>query len=415
MKTLIIGGGPAGMIAAISAADSGDDVTLFEKNEKLGKKLFITGKGRCNVTNNCERDKFFDNVLGNSKFLYSAFAKFDNHALMELIEELGTPLKVERGERVFPVSDHSSDIIRALSNGLKGRGVKVRLNESVKDILIEDGQVIGLVTDKGETVNADKVIVCTGGVSYKSTGSTGDGYMWGSKLGHRITTPVPALVPLVTHDSWVYELQGLSLKNVKLSLFIDGKMKYSDMGEMLFTHFGLSGPLVLTASSYLASAKDYKEAYVVIDNKPALSNEEFDKRLIRELTAGNNKEIKNILGEIYPSKMAKLICGLAGIDQYKKCNEIKKEERLALVDITKKMKININRTRDFDEAIITHGGISLKDVNPKTMESKLVSGLFFAGEVLDLDALTGGFNLQIAFSTGHLAGENKEEENYYEY
>ncbi|MCQ2543686.1 MAG: NAD(P)/FAD-dependent oxidoreductase [Lachnospiraceae bacterium] len=414
MKTIIIGGGPAGMIAAISAADSGSDVILFEKNEKLGKKLFITGKGRCNVTNNCEKDKFFDNIMGNSKFLYSAFAKFDNHALMELIESLGTPLKVERGERVFPVSDHSSDIIRALTKGLKDRAVEVRLNDSVKEILTEDNIAKGVLTDKGEKYTADKVIVCTGGVSYKSTGSTGDGYIWGSKTGHRITTPKPSLVPLVTHDKWVYDLQGLSLKNVKLSLYIDGKVKYSDMGEMLFTHFGLSGPLVLTASAYLASAKDYKEAYVIIDNKPALSFEEFDKRLIRELTAGNNKEIKNILGEIYPSKMAKIICGLAGIDQYKKCNEIKKEERNALVEITKKMKIMVNRTRDFDEAIITHGGISLKDVNPKTMESKLIKGLYFAGEVLDLDALTGGFNLQIAFSTGYLAGCN-EGGGYYEY
>lgn len=414
MKTIIIGGGPAGMIAAISAADSGSDVILFEKNEKLGKKLFITGKGRCNVTNNCEKDKFFDNIMGNSKFLYSAFAKFDNHALMELIESLGTPLKVERGERVFPVSDHSSDIIRALTKGLKDRAVEVRLNDSVKEILTEDNIAKGVLTDKGEKYTADKVIVCTGGVSYKSTGSTGDGYIWGSKTGHRITTPKPSLVPLVTHDKWVYDLQGLSLKNVKLSLYIDGKVKYSDMGEMLFTHFGLSGPLVLTASAYLASAKDYKEAYVIIDNKPALSFEEFDKRLIRELTAGNNKEIKNILGEIYPSKMAKIICGLARIDQYKKCNEIKKEERNALVEITKKMKIMVNRTRDFDEAIITHGGISLKDVNPKTMESKLIKGLYFAGEVLDLDALTGGFNLQIAFSTGYLAGCN-EGGGYYEY
>lgn len=414
MKTIIIGGGPAGMIAAISAADSGSDVILFEKNEKLGKKLFITGKGRCNVTNNCEKDKFFDNIMGNSKFLYSAFAKFDNHALMELIESLGTPLKVERGERVFPVSDHSSDIIRALTKGLKDRAVEVRLNDSVKEILTEDNIAKGVLTDKGEKYTSDKVIVCTGGVSYKSTGSTGDGYIWGSKTGHRITTPKPSLVPLVTHDKWVYDLQGLSLKNVKLSLYIDGKVKYSDMGEMLFTHFGLSGPLVLTASAYLASAKDYKEAYVIIDNKPALSFEEFDKRLIRELTAGNNKEIKNILGEIYPSKMAKIICGLAGIDQYKKCNEIKKEERNALVEITKKMKIMVNRTRDFDEAIITHGGISLKDVNPKTMESKLIKGLYFAGEVLDLDALTGGFNLQIAFSTGYLAGCN-EGGGYYEY
>lgn len=393
------------MLAAISASDSGDDVILFEKNEKLGKKLFITGKGRCNVTNACERDKFFENIPENSKFLYSSFAKFDNNALMSLIESLGTPLKTERGERVFPVSDHSSDIIKALKEGLSVRNVEVRLNSSVKNINVNDDGVYGITLDNGEVFRGDKVIVCTGGLSYKSTGCTGDGLYWASKFGHRIETPVPSLVPLTTKEKWVYELQGLSLKNVEMSLIVDGKKKYEEMGEMLFTHFGISGPLSLTASSVLAHQKDYKEVYVCIDNKPALSEEEFDKRLIRELKEGNNKEIKNIMKNIYPLKMAGIICNLAGIDPFKKCNEITKEDRQALVKVTKKMKISISGTRDFDEAIITKGGVSLKDVDPKTMESKRVKGLFFAGEVLDLDAFTGGFNLQIAFSTGYAAGD----------
>lgn len=393
------------MLAAISAADSGDEVVLFEKNEKLGKKLFITGKGRCNVTNACEREKFFENIPENSKFLYSSFAKFDNNDLMNLIESLGTPLKIERGERVFPQSDHSSDIIKALKEGLSLRNVDVRLNTSVKKLNVNDEGICGITLDSGEVVGGDKVIVCTGGLSYKTTGCTGDGLNWASKLGHRIEPLVPSLVPLTTKEKWVYELQGLSLKNVKLSLIVDGKNKYEEMGEMLFTHFGISGPLSLTASSVLAHQKDYKEVFVYIDNKPALSEEEFDRRLIRELKDGNNKEIKNIMKNIYPLKMAGIICELAGVDPYKKCNEITKEDRQALLKTTKKMQITISGTRDFDEAIITKGGVSLKDVDPKTMESKRIKGLYFAGEVLDLDAFTGGFNLQIAFSTGYSAGD----------
>lgn len=394
------------MMAAISASDSGDDVILFEKNEKLGKKLFITGKGRCNVTNACDKEKFFENIPENSKFLYSSFSRFDNNDLMEMIENLGTPLKIERGERVFPVSDHSSDIIKALKNGLEIRNVSVRLNSSVKRINYTDDKVCGITLDSNEIIKGDKVIVCTGGLSYKSTGSTGDGLIWASESGHRIESPVPSLVPLTTKEKWVYELQGLSLKNVKLKLVVDGKTKYEEMGEMLFTHFGISGPLVLTASSVLAHQRDYREASVYLDIKPALSDDEFDKRLIRELKEGNNKEFKNILGGIYPAKLAGIICELAGVDSYKKCNTITKEERTALVDITKRMCIKISGTRDFDEAIITKGGVSLKAVNPKTMESRRISGLFFAGEVLDLDAYTGGFNLQIAFSTGYSAGDN---------
>ena len=413
MKTLVIGAGPAGIMAAISASTISDEVILLEKNEKTGKKLFITGKGRCNVTNACTRDEFFENIVSNPKFLYSAFSQFNNEDLMKLIEDYGTPLKVERGNRVFPVSDHSSDIIKALNYGLKKANVDVRLNTSVKEIITDDYVssednskqriVKGIKTDDGELILADRVIVCTGGISYKTTGSTGDGLRWAGESGHRISTLKPALVPIETIEKWPFELQGLSLKNVTLSLLIKGKLKYKEMGEMLFTHFGISGPLVLTASSILASS-DEKDVKVFIDLKPALSDEEFDARLIRELKEGNKKEIKNILGNIYPIKLGLKICELAGVDIYKKCNEITKEERQKLLDFTKRLPLTVKGTRNFDEAIITHGGVSVKDINPKTMESKVIKNLYFAGEILDVDAFTGGFNLQIAFSTGYLAG-----------
>ena len=413
MKTLVIGAGPAGIMAAISTSTISDEVILLEKNEKTGKKLFITGKGRCNVTNACTRDEFFENIVSNPKFLYSAFSQFNNEDLMKLIEDYGTPLKVERGNRVFPVSDHSSDIIKALNYGLKKANVDVRLNTSVKEIITDDYVssednskqriVKGIKTDDGELILADRVIVCTGGISYKTTGSTGDGLRWAGESGHRISTLKPALVPIETIEKWPFELQGLSLKNVTLSLLIKGKLKYKEMGEMLFTHFGISGPLVLTASSILASS-DEKDVKVFIDLKPALSDEEFDARLIRELKEGNKKEIKNILGNIYPIKLGLKICELAGVDIYKKCNEITKEERQKLLDFTKRLPLTVKGTRNFDEAIITHGGVSVKDINPKTMESKVIKNLYFAGEILDIDAFTGGFNLQIAFSTGYLAG-----------
>ncbi|MBR5917246.1 MAG: NAD(P)/FAD-dependent oxidoreductase [Lachnospiraceae bacterium] len=421
MKTIVIGAGPAGMMAAISAAASGDDVVLLEKNEKTGKKLFITGKGRCNVTNDCTRDEFFENIVSNPKFLYSAFSQFNNADLMKLIEDNGTPLKTERGNRVFPVSDHSSDIIKALNNALKSAGVDLRLNTSVKSIITESlendaeedlknkglsKRAIGVKTDDGQIIKADKVVIATGGISYKSTGSTGDGLRWAGEEGHRISTLKPALVPLETYEKWPFELTGLSLKNVTLSLLIKDKLKYKEMGEMLFTHFGISGPLVLTSSSIIAGS-DEKDIKVLIDLKPALSDDEFDARLIRELKEGNKKDLKNILGNIYPIKLGLKICELSGVDIYKKCNEITKEERKKILDYTKRLPLTIKGTRDFDEAIITHGGVSVKDINPKTMESKLVKNLFFAGEVIDVDAFTGGFNLQIAFSTGYLAGERQ--------
>ncbi len=425
MKTIVIGAGPAGIMAAVSAALSGDETVLLEKNEKIGKKLFITGKGRCNVTNACTRDEFFENIVSNSKFLYSAFSNFNNEDLIKFIEDNGTMLKTERGNRVFPVSDHSSDIIKALNNALKNSGVKVRLNTSVKDILIENNivesngeeddnskksghskKVAGVMTDSKEKIFADKVIIATGGISYKSTGSTGDGLRWAGESGHRISSLKPALVPLETKEKWPSELTGLSLKNVTLSLLIKDKVKYKEMGEMLFTHFGISGPLVLTASSVLASS-DERNVKVLFDLKPALSDDEFDARLIRELKEGNKKELKNILGNIYPVKLGFKICELANVDIYGKCNEITKEERKRILDMTKRLPLSIKGTRDYDEAIITHGGVSVKDINPKTMESKVVSGLFFAGEVMDVDAFTGGFNLQIAFSSGYLAGTHE--------
>ena len=423
MKTIVIGAGPAGMMAAISASNCGDEVILLEKNEKTGKKLFITGKGRCNVTNACTRDEFFENIVSNPKFLYSAFSQFNNTDLMNLIEDNGTPLKTERGNRVFPVSDHSSDILKALNNALKKAGVDVRLNTSVKSIITEiiketeesdskkkeyTKRVVGVKTDNGVIYEADRVIIATGGISYKSTGSTGDGLRWAGEEGHRISTLKPALVPLETYEKWPFELTGLSLKNVSLSLLIKDKVKYKEMGEMLFTHFGISGPLVLTASSIIAKS-DEKDIKVFIDLKPALSDDEFDARLIRELKEGNKKELKNILGNIYPIKLGLQIFELSGVDIYKKCNEITKEERKKILDYTKRLPLTIKGTRDFDEAIITHGGVSVKDINPKTMESKLVKNLYFAGEVIDVDAFTGGFNLQIAFSTGYLSGMREEE------
>ncbi|MBR4580928.1 MAG: NAD(P)/FAD-dependent oxidoreductase [Lachnospiraceae bacterium] len=407
MKTIIIGGGPAGMMAAVSASDSGDSVILLEKNEKLGKKLFITGKGRCNVTNACEREEFFEHVISNPKFLYSAYSALDSKALMDFIEENKTPLKVERGNRVFPVSDHSYDIIDAFKRALKNRSVQIRLNTEVKEILTEEtSKVTGVILKGGEKISADKVIIATGGFSYQSTGSTGDGYRFAEKAGHKTIPVKPALVPFETKEEWVKKLQGLSLKNVKLSLVNGGKILYTEQGEMLFTHFGISGPLVLSASSIYAGLKEYKEPHVLIDLKPALTDEETDKRLIRELEGGNRKELKNILNEIYPLKLAGIICGIAGIDPYKRCNEISAKERKAMLEVTKRLKITITGCRDFNEAIITHGGVSTKEINPKTMESKRISGLFFAGEVMDVDAFTGGFNLQIAFCTGYLAGKH---------
>lgn len=408
-KCLIIGGGPAGMMAAIAAARNGCNVTIFEKNEKLGKKLFITGKGRCNLTNACEHETFFDSMPQNSKFMYSAFYGMDNYAVMNFFEEAGCKLKTERGNRVFPVSDHSSDVIRALERELSKLKIAVCLQTKVQKICTkkdENGaeKVCGVLLENQVTVEGDAVIIATGGKSYPLTGSTGDGYRLARECGHNITPLVPSLVSLLTEETNIRGLQGISLKNVTLTLRVNGKKRYSELGEMLFTHDGVSGPLVLTASSYLAA---YAGAAVLeIDLKPALSEEQLHRRFIREFEANINKSLKNILPALYPVALSEVIAQNANVSGDKKAHEITKEERERLVAATKKFVLHVRGTANFDEAIITHGGVGLKEINPSTMESKVTSGLFFAGEVLDLDAKTGGFNLQIAWSTGYLAGES---------
>ncbi len=405
-KVIVIGGGAAGMMAAVTAAERGCEVILLEKNEKLGKKLFITGKGRCNVTNAADMEILFKNVCRNEKFLYSAFYGYDNQALMAFIEEEGCPLKVERGDRVFPVSDHSSDIIAAFSGALRKRNVDIRLNTEVKSILYTEDRAVGVNLANGKTLKADKIIVCTGGISYASTGSTGDGYRFAKESGHRFVEPKPALVPLEIRESWCKELMGLSLKNVTLTMMKGKKKLYEEFGEMLFTHFGVSGPLVLSASSYYNGDPD---TMLYLDLKPALTAEQLDKRILRDFEENMNKQFKNSLGGLFPAKLIPVMIDLSGIHPEKKVNEVSREERQNFVQLIKNLPLTVTDTRSFAEAIITRGGVSVKDVNPSTMESKLIQNLYFAGEVLDLDALTGGFNLQIAWSTGHLAGESAAE------
>lgn len=408
-KVVIIGGGAAGMMAAIAAADAGAQVTIYEKNEKLGKKLFITGKGRCNVTNAGDMENLFHNVMTNEKFLYSAFYSFDNFAIMDFLEKAGCALKVERGDRVFPVSDHSSDVIGAFTKELKKRNVKIELNEGVKELLLHDtpdteaGKVAGVILQNGKKISADKVIIATGGISYASTGSTGDGYLFAKSAGHKIVECKPSLVPFNVKETWCKEAMGVSLKNVSLRLVCGKKEIYNGFGEMLITHFGISGPLALSASSYYVSkAKDSAKAY--IDLKPALTVEQLDKRVLREFEENKNRQFKNSINHLFPMKLVPVMIELSGIHPDKKVNEITKEERKNFVELIKSLPLTIAGVRDFQEAIITKGGVSVKEINPSTMESKKVKGLFFAGEVLDLDALTGGYNLQIAWSTGYLAG-----------
>lgn len=405
-NVIVVGGGAAGMMAAIAAAEHGHDVIILEQNEKLGRKIYITGKGRCNVTNACEMDKLFENMVSNPKFLYSAFYDYTNIQVMELLKEAGCPLKTERGERVFPVSDHASDIIAALERTLKKKGVKIQLGTAVKEILAQDDHVSGVKLKSGQKMAADAVVVATGGLSYPATGSTGDGYRMAEALGHTVKECTPALVPMETAEAWCKALQGLSLKNVTLTMRCGNKRMYQGFGEMLFTHFGISGPLVLSASSYYGKCKDKSQVSVSIDLKPALSKEQLDKRILRDFEQNPNKQFKNVVGSLYPAKLVPVMIELSGIDEDKKIHEITKEERNNLLTVTKNLTMKVNRLRDFSEAIITQGGIYVKEINPSTMESKLVSGLYFAGEILDLDALTGGFNLQIAWSTGHLAGSS---------
>lgn len=492
-KVIVIGGGPAGMFAAIAAAENGHEVTILEKNEKLGKKLFITGKGRCNITNASDMDVLFANVMTNSKFLYSAFDTCSNEKVIDFFEQNGCPTKVERGNRVFPVSDHSSDVIAALQRALKEKNVKVLLHTEVAEILTEsltlcaenetsdtgcrdanqngaegspasegsqnvsmktkkatdkwaakkkkavcDKKVTGVRLDNGKELHADSVILATGGFSYQATGSTGDGYRFAQKLGHTVTEIQPSLVPFYTKESYVTELQGLSLRNVNVRIRDGKKILYDEFGEMLFTHFGVTGPLMLSASAAvkpvleqpavtqqaLAEKKQNggnvrtfageayrnrkltlkKEFSVEIDLKPALSEEQLDQRLLREFEEAKNKQFKNSITHLFPAKLLPVMLQLSGIEPEKKVNEITKEERQGFVRLIKAFPMTLTGLRDFNEAIITRGGVKVKEVNPSTMESKLVKNLYICGELLDLDAMTGGFNLQIAWSTGFLAG-----------
>lgn len=410
MKNVIItGGGPAGMMAAITAARRGFKVTLVEKNEKLGKKLFITGKGRCNITNAGDSEDLFNSIVTNRKFMFSSFNGFSNYDTLGFFDELGLHIKIERGNRVFPESDHSSDVIGALNRELKRLSVDVRLNTEVKDIIVNGGKATGVVvkcSGKESTIQADNVIVATGGNSYQSTGSTGDGYRFARKLGHSVTPIVPALVPFNVAEDWESDLQGLSLKNVSI-VVLDGKQEiYSDFGEMLFTHFGVSGPLILSASSFAARRIKEHPLKLVIDLKPALSQEQLDERILRDFDEEKNKAFKNSLDKLLPKKMIPVIVRLSDIDGNKKVNEITKQERQKLVSLIKGLELTITGLRGFNEAIITQGGINVREINPTTMESKLVKNLYFAGEVLDVDALTGGFNLQIAWSTGYAAADH---------
>lgn len=403
-KVIVIGGGAAGAVAAIFAARNGHRVELFEKNEKIGKKLFITGKGRCNVTNAGDMDALFDAVKSNPKFLYSAFYSFTNEQAMDFFEELGVRLKVERGNRVFPESDHSSDIIHALKHELEQLGVEIHFCTEVKDVLMEHEKFTGIVLKNGKKVSGDACVVATGGISYASTGSTGDGYHFAEKTGHKVTELYPSLVPMEVKEWYAKELQGLSLRNVRGTI-LDGKKKlYDEFGEMLFTHYGVSGPIIISASSVVGKKLQDKELTLQIDLKPALSREQLDQRVLRDFEENKNKQFKNAVDKLFPAKLKPIMIELSGISPEKKVNEISKEERLYFVDLIKNFKMTLTGLRSYNEAIITKGGVSVKDIDPGTMESKKISGLYFAGEVLDLDALTGGFNLQIAWSTGYLAG-----------
>lgn len=402
----VIGGGPAGAFAAIFAARNGHTVTLYEKNEKIGKKLYITGKGRCNLTNACDTQELFQSILSNEKFLYSAIYGFDNWQVMGFFEDEGLSLKTERGNRVFPISDHSSDVIAALNRALRKEKVSVQLNTEVLQVIKEEEGFS--VVLKNRKVPYDCVVICTGGLSYASTGSTGDGFRFAEELGHSVTDCYPSLVPFETKESYVRELQGLSLKNVTLSFKQNGKVLREEFGEMLFTHFGVSGPLVLSASAELGPRFKNGPIEMHLDLKPVLSEEQLDARMVREFSENPNKQFKNAAGSFFPAKLTPVMIRLSGISPDKKVNEITREERTAFIKLIKDVPMTATGLRGYNEAIITKGGIKVKEINPSTMESKLVPGLYFAGEVLDADAYTGGYNLQIAWSTGHLAGSSIE-------
>lgn len=405
-KVLIIGGGAAGMMAAIAAAYNGNEVHVFEKNEKNGKKLFITGKGRCNITNASDIENHFANIMRNSKFLYSAYHCLDSYGVCTMIESAGVETKIERGNRVFPLSDKSSDVIYALNKMMRDIGVNIHLKSEIVSVSKENENII-LKEKNGKKHIGDACIIATGGISYPVTGSTGDGYKFAEKIGHTITERYPSLVPFNIKEEFCKELQGLSLKNVEIKIQDEtGKQYYSEMGEMLFTHFGISGPLVLSASGHISDKLKEHQFIAKIDLKPALSNEALDKRILKDFEENINRNFNNSLDKLLPKKLIPVIVELSGINQYKKVHEITKEERENLVKLIKELKMSISGARGYNEAIITKGGVSVKDINPKTMESKIVPGIYFAGEVLDIDALTGGYNLQVAWSTGYLAGSS---------
>lgn len=433
MKVVVIGGGPAGIMSAISAKNSGNDVILIEKMNSLGKKLLITGKGRCNITSSLNINEFIQNIPGNGRFLYSAFQNFTNEDIINLLKKHNVKVKEERGNRIFPVSDKSKDVLDAFYEELKNLNVKIYTNSTVNQIIVKDGSVTGVeytFNNNKYTINADKVILATGGKSYPTTGSTGDGYEMAKKLGHTITEIKPSLIPIVANENSAIEkinlenyknskelcksLQGLSLKNVKIQ-FEDiekNKVIYDDFGEMLFTHFGISGPTILSSSAHIIRYKNINELLkqgkiiLKIDLKPALSNEKLDLRILRDFEKEKNKLFRNSLDELLPQKLIDPVIHLSGINTNKKVNEISKKERMQLLKILKEFCITISGFRPVEEAIITAGGINIKEINPKTMESKLINNLYFAGEIIDVDAYTGGFNLQIAYSTGVTAGLN---------
>lgn len=411
-KVIVIGGGPAGIMAAGIAAQRGNEVVLLEKNGRIGKKLLISGKGRCNITNDTDIEGLIENTPGNGNFLYSSFYTFSNQDLIDFINKLGVETKVERGGRVFPVSDSAKDVVHALQTFLNKNHVKIMTECAVKKILTKDGRVTGVETVNGRVMEANSVILAVGGMSYPGTGSTGDGYEIARKLGHTVTDLKPSLVPLVTKEAWVKELQGLSLKNVSVTFRNSkGREIYNDFGEMLFTHFGVSGPVILSASRHLLSY-DFKDIKLSIDLKPALSEVKLDERIQRDFDKYSRKQFKNSLDDLLPKKLIPVIIYLSGINPDKSVNQITKEERKRLVVLLKGLEVTIIAARSIKEAIVTAGGIKTTEINPSTMESKKVKGLFFAGEIIDVDAYTGGFNLTIAFSTGYLAGMNCNSENW---
>ena len=404
-KVIVVGAGAAGLMAAGRAAEKGHEVHLYEKNNRIGKKILITGKGRCNVTNDSDVEGLLDNIPGNPYFMYSAFYQLDSFGLQEFFKNLGLELKVERGKRVFPVSDRSLDVVLALEKYIKQNKVKLHLESPVDSILIEDGKAAGIRLKNGKEEKADGVIVCTGGLSYPGTGSTGDGYRFAKAAGHHVTKLYPSLVPLKTEENWCHELMGLSLKNIEITIKNNkGKKVYTDFGEMLFTHFGVSGPVILSASRHiiLTIEEGYK---LYIDLKPAMDEKKLDARLLRDFEKFANKDFVNALDELLPQKLIPVIIELAEIDPRKKVNSITKEERKRLLGLIKALPLTITGVTGYNEAVVTCGGIETDEIDPSTMESKLVKNLHFAGEVLDVDAYTGGFNLQIAFSTGYTAGE----------